>query len=79
MDTVFVKQAFDAFEEEDFMGSKEILQKQMHQAKNDFLKAKLELKNDIENQFANVEPEPKVEPEPVKKQRILARKKAGGE
>ena len=76
IDTNDVKRSLDAFEADDFMGAKDILQKQMHQAKNDFLKAKLELKGDIEDQFTEIKPEPV---KPVKKQRILARKKAGGE
>lgn len=80
MDTNDVKSALDAFEQDDFITAKDILQKQMHQAKNDFLKAKLELKGDIEDQFVELKPPEEPEPEkPAKKQRILARKKAGGE
>ncbi len=75
MDTTVVKQALDAFEADDFMGSKELLQKQLHQAKNDFIKAKLELKGDLENQFTELKPPE--EPVKPKKQRILARKKGG--
>lgn len=46
--------AIDAFEKDDFITAKEKLAAQIKQAKNDFLKAKLELKNDIEQQFVNV-------------------------
>ncbi len=73
MDTEVIKKAIDSFEADDFINSKELLQKQIHQAKNDFLKAKLELKGDIEDQFVNVEPKLNI------KKRVLIRKKAGGE
>ncbi|GEM_PF-3178473 len=73
MDTGVIKKAIDSFEADDFINSKELLQKQIHQAKNDFLKAKLELKGDIEDQFVNVEPKLNI------KKRVLIRKKAGGE
>lgn len=46
-----IKDALDSFEKDDFVDAKEKLSKQIKQAKNDFLKAKLGLKNDIETQF----------------------------
>lgn len=71
MDQNDVKQSFDAFEADDFITSKEILQNQIHKAKNDFLKAKLDLKGDIDAQFTEVKP-PEVKPEP---KRLSGRKK----
>jgi len=56
MDDRVIKAALDSFENDDFLHAKELVQGQVRQAKNDFLKAKLGLKNDIEQQF--VEPEP---------------------
>lgn len=53
METEDVKKALDAFENDNFLDSKELLQKQIHQARNDFLKAKLDLKDDIETQFVD--------------------------
>jgi len=77
METTEIKKALDSFEGDDFLSSKEILQKQLHQAKNDFLKSKLELKNDIEAQFSDVVP---VDKKNITRQRILTRKKqTGGE
>lgn len=56
MDDRVIKAALDSFENDDFLKAKELVQGQVKQAKNDFLKAKLGLKNDIEQQF--VEPQP---------------------
>lgn len=56
MDDRVIKAALDSFENDDFLHAKELVQGQVRQAKNDFLKAKLGLKNDIEQQF--VEPKP---------------------
>ena len=57
IDTKEIKKALDSFENDDFVGAKEIIAKEISKAKNDYLKTKLDLKNDIE---------PKTE-EPVKK------------
>ena len=88
MDDRVIKAALDSFENDDFLHAKELVQGQIKQARNDFIKSKLGLKNDIEQQFAqlepdNVEPEPKevVEPEnepetePKLKKRLLPKKK----
>ncbi len=48
MDEKEIKNALDAFEKDDFITAKEKLSNQIKTAKNDFLKNKLELKNDIE-------------------------------
>jgi len=56
MDDRVIKAALDSFESDDFLHAKELVQGQIKQAKNDFLKAKLGLKNDIEQQFVAVEP-----------------------
>lgn len=56
MDDRVIKAALDSFENDDFLHAKELVQGQIRQAKNDFLKGKLELKNDLENQFIKVEP-----------------------
>ena len=45
-----IKQALDHFENDEYVDSKEVLQKEIRKAKNDFLKNKLELKSDIEPQ-----------------------------
>jgi hypothetical protein len=55
MDDRVIKAALDSFENDDFLKAKELVQGQVKQAKNDFLKGKLGLKNDIEQQFTNVE------------------------
>lgn len=47
MDEKAVKDAFDAFENEDFVSAKEKLKDQILQHKNDYLKKKLGMKNDI--------------------------------
>lgn len=54
IDTKEIKKALDSFENDDFVGAKEIISKEISKAKNDYLKTKLDLKNDIE-------------PEPIKK------------
>lgn len=51
-----IKKALDHFENDDFTSAKEVLQKEIHKAKNDFLKDKLDLSNDIE-------PSPEAEPD----------------
>ena len=45
-----IKKALDHFENDEFVDSKEVLQKEIRKAKNDFLKNKLDLKNDVEPQ-----------------------------
>jgi len=42
-----VRSAFDAFEADDFVSAKEILQQEIHQAKDTFLKDKLGLEKDV--------------------------------
>ena len=54
MDDRVIKAALDSFENDDFLHAKELVQGQIKQAKNDFLKGKLGLKNDIEQQFVEV-------------------------
>lgn len=70
MDDRVIKAALDSFENDDFLHAKELVQGQIKQARNDFIKAKLGLKNDIEQQYvqlepdnSNVEPDEIVEPE----------------
>jgi SOS response regulatory protein OraA/RecX len=55
MDDRVIKAALDHFENDEFLQAKELVQGQVRQAKNDFIKGKLGLKNDIEQQFTNVE------------------------
>ena len=55
-----IKQALDHFENDEYVDSKEVLQKEIRKAKNVFLKNKLDLKNDIEPQE---EEEPEIEDE----------------
>jgi len=47
MDTEKIKTAFDKFVEDDFLGSKEILRKEILKKKNDYLKDKLNLQKDV--------------------------------
>lgn len=54
MDQRVIKAALDSFEQDDFLHAKELVQGQIRQAKNDFLKGKLGLKNDLENQYVEV-------------------------
>ena len=56
MDDRVIKAALDSFESDDFLHAKELVQGQIKQARNDFIKSKLGLKNDIEQQFVQVEP-----------------------
>ena len=56
IDDRVVQAALENFEQDDFLTAKELIQGQIRQAKNDFLKSKLELKNDIEKQYVAVEP-----------------------
>ena len=91
MDDRVIKAALDSFENDDFLHAKQLVQGQIKQAKNDFLKAKLGLKNDLDNQFTQAqagdsikdtltpnEPE-EIEPEPEEipkpKKRMLSKKK----
>lgn len=53
MDKEQVKKAFDDFEDENYYDAEDALKKQIKQAKNDYLKSKLDLKNDVED----IEPE----------------------
>lgn len=65
MDDRVIKAALDSFENDDFLHAKELVQGQIRQARNDFIKSKLGLKNDIEQQFVQLEPdESNVTPEP---------------
>ena len=43
-----IKKALDHFENDEFMNAKEILQKEIHDRRNDFLKDKLGLSKDVE-------------------------------
>ena len=54
-----IKKALDHFENDEFVDSKEVLQKEIRKAKNDFLRNKLDLKQDIEPQ----EEKPEIEDE----------------
>lgn len=56
MDDRVIKAALDNFENDNFIQAKELVQGQIRQARNDFIKSKLGLKNDIEQQFIQVEP-----------------------
>ena len=58
-----IKKALDHFENDEFVDSKEVLQKEIKKAKNDFLKNKLELKNDVEPQDKEVEVDDEIENE----------------
>ena len=48
MDTEAIKKALDHFENDEFVDAKEILQQEIYARKNDFLKDKLGLSNDLE-------------------------------
>lgn len=48
VDNEQIKKALDHFENDEFVDAKEILQKEIRKSKNDHLKDKLELKQDIE-------------------------------
>jgi hypothetical protein len=48
VDNEQIKKALDHFENDEFVDAKEILQKEIRKSKNDHLKNKLELKQDIE-------------------------------
>ena len=48
MDREAIKKAIDNFENDEFTNAKEILQQEIKTAKNDFLKNKLGLRNDLE-------------------------------
>ena len=90
MDDRVIKAALDSFENDDFLHAKELVQGQIKQARNDFIKAKLGLKNDIVQQYVQLEPddsnvepeeivkpenEPEPAPEPKLKRKVLAKKK----
>jgi len=49
IDKKIIRKALDHFEEDDFMGAKEILKPEITKAKEDFLVKKLELKDPITN------------------------------
>lgn len=49
MDKEQVKKAFDDFEDENYYDAEDTLKKQIKQAKNDHLKSKLGLENDVED------------------------------
>jgi hypothetical protein len=57
MDDRVIKAAMDSFENDNLVAARELIQGQVRQARNDFIKAKLGLKNDIENQFVQPEPD----------------------
>ena len=57
MDDRVIKAALDKFEQDDFLGSKELLQGQIRQAKNDYIKTRLGLKNDLDPVATVEEPE----------------------
>lgn len=61
MDPKVIKAAIDSFENDDFLHAKELVQGQVRQARNDFIKSKLGLKNDIEKQFTELTPETKID------------------
>lgn len=48
IDNEKIKKALDHFENDEYVESKEILQKEISNYKNEWLKDKLDLKNDLE-------------------------------
>lgn len=56
MDDKVIKAAMDAFEEDNLLRAKELIQGQIKQARDNFIKAKLGLKNDINDQFKEATP-----------------------
>ncbi|HRS26528.1 MAG TPA: hypothetical protein P5140_08320 [Methanofastidiosum sp.] len=50
MDTEKIKKAFDYFEDDDFLSSKELLQQEIKAAKKEYIKKKLGLKNYIDEE-----------------------------
>jgi hypothetical protein len=48
IDVEKIRDAFSKFEEEDYVGAKEILQQEIHTAKNEFLQSKLGLEKDVD-------------------------------
>ena len=46
-----LKRAVDAFSDDDFVMAQEILTKQFHAVKNEYLKDKLELEKDLPNEY----------------------------
>ncbi len=80
MDDRVIKAAIDSFESDNLVQAKELIQGQVKQARNDFIKAKLGLKNDIEQQFTRLEDNPAyneidaddVTPEPEPRKRRLS-------
>ncbi len=64
VDTEVVKSAFTDFEKENFVDAKEKLVQQIQVAKNDFIKNKVGLQNDIYTFSKEEEPEPELEEEP---------------
>jgi len=57
MNPEVIKAALDSFENDDFLHSKDLLRGEIKQAKNNFLRDKLGLKNDIEQQFTELKPQ----------------------
>jgi len=51
MDTEKIKKAFDYFEDDDFLSSKELLQQEIKAAKKEYIKKKLGLKNYITEKY----------------------------
>ncbi len=47
IDNRVVKAALESFEDDDFITSKNLLKGEIIKAKNDFIKSKLDLKNDV--------------------------------
>jgi len=53
-----IKKALDDFENDEYVSSKETLKDEIRKAKNDFIKDKLGLKNDIEPEEEELEDYP---------------------
>ena len=84
MDDRVIKAAIDHFENDNLLQAKELVQGQVRQARDNFIKAKLGLKNDLNKQFVNLEDEPQYtgepneiedDPKPEPKKRLLTRTK----
>ena len=82
VDTEVVKSAFTDFEKENFVDAKEKLVQQIQVAKNDFIKNKVGLQNDIytfspeekEEPEPEIEEEPEPEPDPAPKPKKKVRR-----
>jgi len=64
MDKEQIKKAFDEFEDENYIDAEETLKDQLKQAKNDFLKDKLDLENDVEEIEAEYNDDPDNDDDP---------------